>query len=40
LTARFVQPLAVNPTIKDDTPERKLLRLQVETKDLQKAFEL
>ncbi len=30
----------VNPTIKDDTPQHKLLRLQAETKDLKKAFEL
>jgi hypothetical protein len=39
-TDRLVQPTAVNPAIKDNTPQRKLLRLQAETKDLQKAFEL
>jgi hypothetical protein len=40
LTDRLVQPPAVNPAIKNDTPQRKLLCLQAETKDLQKAFEL
>jgi hypothetical protein len=40
LTARLVQPLAVNPAIKDNNPQRKLLRLQVDTKNLQKAFDL
>jgi hypothetical protein len=40
LTDHLVQPPAVNPAIKADTPQRKLLRLQAETKDLQKAFEL
>jgi hypothetical protein len=40
LTDRLVQQLAVNPAIEDDTPQCKLLRLQVETKDLQKVFEL
>ncbi len=39
-TDRLVQPPAVNPAIKDDTPQRKLLCLQAETKDLKKAFEL
>jgi hypothetical protein len=36
----LVQPPVVNPAIKDNTPQHKLLRLQAETKDLQKAFEL
>jgi hypothetical protein len=36
----LVQPLAVNPAIKDDTPQRKLLCLQAGIKDLQKSFEL
>jgi hypothetical protein len=40
LTNRLVQPPAVNPAIKDNTPQCKLLCLQAETKDLQKAFEL
>ncbi len=40
LTNRLAQPPAVNPAIKDDTPQRKLLHLQVETKDLKKAFKL
>jgi hypothetical protein len=39
-TDRLVQPPAVNPAIKDDTPQRELLCLQAETKDLQKGFEL
>jgi hypothetical protein len=39
-TACLVQPQAVNPAIKDDTPQRKLLRLQANTKNLQKAFNL
>jgi hypothetical protein len=39
-TDRLVQPLAVNPAIKDDTPQRKRLRLQADTKNLQKAFNL
>jgi hypothetical protein len=39
-TDRLVQPLAVNPAIKDDTPQRKLLRFQADTKNLQKAFNL
>jgi hypothetical protein len=33
-TNRLVQPLAVNPAIKDNTPQCKLLCLQAETKDL------
>jgi hypothetical protein len=40
LTARLVQPPSVNPVIKDNTPQRELLRLQADTKDLQKAFDL
>jgi hypothetical protein len=40
LTDCLVQPPAVNPAIKDDTPQRKLLHLQEETKDIQKVFEL
>jgi hypothetical protein len=40
LTARLVQPPAVNPAIKDDTPQRKLFCLQVDTINLQKAFDL
>ncbi len=40
LTVRLVQPLTVNPAIKDDTPQRKLLRLQADMKNLQKAFNL
>jgi hypothetical protein len=36
----LVQPPAVNPAIKDNTPQRKLLCLQVNTKILQKAFNL
>jgi hypothetical protein len=39
-TDRLVQPPAVNPAIEDNSPQCKLLPLQVETKDLQKAFEL
>jgi hypothetical protein len=39
-TDRLAHPPAVNPAIEDDTPQRKLLRLQAETKDLKKAFEL
>jgi hypothetical protein len=33
-TDHLVQPPVVNPAINDDTPQRKLLRLQAETKDL------
>ncbi len=40
LTARLVQPPLVNPAIKDNTPQRKLHRLQAKTKNLQKAFGL
>jgi hypothetical protein len=40
LTARLVQPPAVNPEIKDDPPQRELLRLQADTKNLQKTFNL
>jgi hypothetical protein len=40
LTDRLVQPPAVNPTIKDYTPQRKLLRLQADMRNLQKAFDL
>jgi hypothetical protein len=40
LAARLVQPPAVNPAIKDNTPQRKLLRLQADTKNLQKVFDL
>jgi hypothetical protein len=40
LTARLIQPPAVNPAIKDNTPQCKLLRLQADTKNLQKAFDL
>ncbi len=36
----LVQPPVVNSAIKDNTSQRKLLCLQAETKDLQKAFEL
>jgi hypothetical protein len=32
--------MSTAPTIKDDTPQCKLLHLQAETNDLQKAFEL
>ena len=39
-TDRLVQPPAVNPAIKDDTPQRELLCLQADTKILQKAFNL
>jgi hypothetical protein len=39
-TNRLVQPPAVNPTIKDNTPQCKLLCLQADTKNLQKAFDL
>jgi hypothetical protein len=39
-TNRLVQPPAVNPAIKDDTPQRELVRLQADTKNLQKAFDL
>ncbi len=35
-----VQPPAVNPAIEDDTHQRKLLCLQADTKNLQKAFDL
>jgi hypothetical protein len=40
LTDRLVQPPVVSPAFEDDTPQCKLLRLQAETKNLQKAFEL
>jgi hypothetical protein len=40
LTARLVQPPAVNPAIKDNTAQHKLLHLQADTKNLQKAFDL
>ncbi len=40
LTNRLVQPLAVNPAIKDNTPQCKLLCLQADTKNLQKVFDL
>jgi hypothetical protein len=40
LTARLVQPPAVNPAIENNTPQRKLLRLQADKKNLQKAFDL
>jgi hypothetical protein len=40
LTNHLVQPPAVNLAIKDNTLQHKLLHLQAETKDLQKAFEL
>jgi hypothetical protein len=36
----LVQPPAVNPAIKDDTPQHKLLHLQADTKNFQKAFDL
>jgi hypothetical protein len=39
-TARLVQPPAVNLAIGEDTPQRELLRLQADTKNLQKAFDL
>jgi hypothetical protein len=39
-TARLVQPPAVNPAIEDDTPQCKLRCLQVDTQNLQKAFDL
>ncbi len=39
-TGRLVQPPAVNPAIKYDTPQRKILLLQAETKDLKKTFKL
>jgi hypothetical protein len=39
-TTHLVQPPAVNPAIKDDTPQCELLCLQVDTKNLQKAFDL
>jgi hypothetical protein len=32
--------MVVNPAVKDDTPQHVLLRLQAETKYLQKAFKL
>jgi hypothetical protein len=32
LTARLVKPPVANPAIEDNTPKRKLLRLQVNTK--------
>jgi hypothetical protein len=40
LTACLVQPPLVNPAIKEDTPQCELLRLQADTKNLQKAFDL
>jgi hypothetical protein len=40
LTAHLVQPPLVNPAIKDDTPQRELLHLQADMKDLQKSFDL
>jgi hypothetical protein len=40
LIAHLVQPPAVNPAIKDNTPQHELLRLQADTKNLQKAFNL
>jgi hypothetical protein len=40
LTARLVQPPLVNPAIKDNTPQRKLLHLQADMKNHQKAFDL
>jgi hypothetical protein len=40
LTTRLVQPPAFNPAIKDNTPQRELLSLQGDTKNLQKAFDL
>jgi hypothetical protein len=40
LTARLVQPPSVNPAIKDNILQRELLRLQANTKNLQKAFGL
>ena len=36
LTDRLVQPPVVNPAIKDNTPQCKLLRLQANTKNLQR----
>jgi hypothetical protein len=39
-TARLVQPPADNPAIEENTPQRELLRLQADTKNLQKAFDL
>jgi hypothetical protein len=40
LTARLVQPPAVNPAIDDNTPQCKFLCLQADTKNLQKVFDL
>ncbi len=40
LTTCLVQPPAVNPAIKDNTPQCKLLHLQADTKNLQKVFDL
>jgi hypothetical protein len=40
LTNRLFQSPAVNPAIKDDTRQHKLLRLQADTKNLQKLFNL
>jgi hypothetical protein len=40
LTDCLIQPPAVNSAIKDNTPQRKLLCLQADTKNLQKAFDL
>ncbi len=39
-TDRLVQTLGVNPAIEDNTPQCKLLCLQADTKNLQKAFDL
>jgi hypothetical protein len=40
LTAPLVQPPVVNPAIEDNTPQHKLLGLQADMKNLQKAFDL
>jgi hypothetical protein len=40
LIARLVQPPAVNPAIKNDTPQCELLGLQADTKNRQKVFDL
>ncbi len=40
LSACLVQPPAVNPAIKKNTPRCKLLCLQADTKNLQKLFDL
>jgi hypothetical protein len=39
-TTHLVEPPVVNLAIKDDTPQRKLLRLQADMKNIQKAFDL